>query len=155
MERTDLDRFSVPPAPLVVVLGGREFALAIQRKGQTAQFRKKLRACLGTVDGLVSTLQALIAAADEDRDVPLSELPVEQIVNAVLGFLGDGANELLDLVYGYDTALEAERGWIDANAYDAEFCEALVAIVKVVFGPFLHVLLPGMKTATTPATTAE
>ena len=93
-------------------------------------------------------LSAAAAALDPHTEVPLSELPVAKIAETVIGFLGEGADKLLNLVYGYDPALEAERDWIEENAYDTEVCAALVALLKVVYGPFLTVLLPGMKGAT-------
>lgn len=145
MERTDFERFSEPPVPLRVVLGGREFALAIQAKGRTAQFRKKLRGCLGDVEELGALLRGVTAAVDPGQVVQLGELPLERIAGIVLHFLGDGANAVLDLIYEYDPALASEREWIEEHAYDSEVCTALVEVVKVVFGPFLRVLLPGVQ----------
>lgn len=147
-ERTDLERFSEPPAPLVVVLGGEERLIRIQRKGRTAQFRKKLRACLGEVEQLGTVLQAALAAVDDKSVVSLTELPVKEILEAVLGFLGEGADEILNLIYEYDPALAESREWIEENAYDAEICAALVEVVKVVYGPFLSTLLSGVNQAT-------
>jgi hypothetical protein len=106
-------------------------------------------ASLGSIEELGAALSGLAAAADPDVVVPISALPVQQIVGAVLGFMGEGSATLLNLIYEYDPALADERDWIEENAYEQEVCVALLALVKVVYGPFLDVLLSGMKTIAT------
>lgn len=155
MDRTDLDRFSVPPMGVAVLLGGREFNITPQPKGRTMQFRKKLREALGDVSDLASVVQAAVAAVDDSVEVSVASLPLVQIMSVVIGFLDEGAERILNLIYEYEPTVAAEREWIEENAYDTEVCAALAEVVKLVYGPFLGVLAPAIKKATGGASEKE
>lgn len=143
MDRTDADRFAEPPTPITARLGGKEFSLAIQRKGKTAAFRRKLAAALGTSERLTSIVNTMAMAADS-AEHSMADLPLLDIGQFIHEFITHGANDLLDLIYEYDPALAEHREWIDENAFDDECIDVLIDIIKVVFGPFLQRLTQGM-----------
>lgn len=143
MERTDTDRFANPPTPILANLGGKEYQIAIQKKGNTAAFRKKLSEALGASDKLSKIADAMAMAADS-QEHSITDLPLLDIGQFIHGFITHGANDLLDLIFEYDPALAEHRDEINANAYDEECIDLLIDIIKVVFGPFLQRLTKGM-----------
>jgi len=147
MERTDADRFAIPPRPLAVTLGGRAFEIAIQKHGQTAAWRSQLEGLLPSVQELQALLTTVAAAVGEE-EVQLGALPLDRLAALAHGLLVRGANELLGLVFAYDPDFSREnKSWIEANVYEEELIGVLVELFRVVYGPFLGPLTKGIKTA--------
>ncbi len=138
-ERTEAD--VLERAPVKVTLGGREYELW-PRKGRkhTRRLREKLGGMLAQVDNLGD----LIGMVVEKKVNKLDGEVLASIVPLIQKFIGPGMDELLDIVYDYCPAIEADRDFLegdedpDAGATDAEFFVALASIIGMTFGPFVQ-----------------
>jgi hypothetical protein len=119
-----------------VVLGGRTFKIEPLPLGASRAWRARFQ----------EPFSQLTAALQAAPNVALSDLAgvagLLQVAKDVLIGSMELAHEML---FAYAPNLAAERGWIEAHAYDDEALRALVEVLKLAypFGCLLQALTPG------------
>lgn len=127
--------------PVVVRLGGAEYPVPPQPRRWTRRFRKAAAERLGAIESWVG----LLAGG------AVGNLAVSEAIPLLRRFVAEDADGLLDLIYEYSPELEAAREAIEDTATDEECLSAVIAIVQVVFGPFLSGLAGRVTALTSPS----
>ncbi|MEI8164809.1 MAG: hypothetical protein WCG26_00460 [Chloroflexales bacterium] len=112
------------PRTLTLTLAERDYAVPVAAIKQTRAWRAQLKAPLDDLLALVSTNLTVELAA-------LSDLI--GLADKFLPVLMDAPETLFNLLVAYAPLLEAEREFLEANAYDDEVVTAFLAVLKVVF----------------------
>lgn len=118
-----------------VTLGEREFLIHELPTKPAELWRKRLGEELQPVMTLIQQIPALIKDADSLADIKVSGELLEIITEPVKSLAFESLPAVRELVITYSRTLEAEREWLEANAYDSEFVEALVECLKLAY-PF-------------------
>ena len=120
-----------------VVLGEKEFQIRELPTKPAEAWRKRLG---DELQPIMNVLQQIPAMLKDGKVGGLAEMEIsEQLLQAILEPVKvlaiDSLSTARELVITYSPVLEAERAWLEANACDSEFVEALVECIKLAF-PF-------------------
>jgi len=123
-------------------LGDRTFTIIEKPTGQQMIWRKRLResSVMGvfeSLDGLVADLVAMVASIPEGgtlADIDLAKaLGVARVLPTMVKALSNSVDDVIALLYAYDSKLAAQRKWIEANAYDEELILLFLEVLKIAF----------------------
>lgn len=127
---------------VTITLGGKQYSIKEKPMGQNSAWRKKLRESrvmrlFESLDGVVSQIMSLIeevALGKKIADLDMAKtIGVARFLPTIVDGLANSIDEIVELLFDYDAKLQAERKWIEANAYDAEAVAAFVEVLKLTF----------------------
>lgn len=110
----------------------RQYPIVPAKRTNARQFRAAIIPIRPTITRLINV--ALAAASKPgDRDMQLAEA-LDILFVALEGDL----DRAMDMIYIYCPKLAADKEWIEDNGDDEQFANALLAVVKVSYGPFVR-----------------
>ncbi len=120
------------PQPVTVNIAGQDYEIEpLTIRGNRAwreKFSQPLQQLLGATRQMVDVFQS--------QQFELRDLPGLGVFVAVLGQVLLGAPDLvLDMLFAYSPALQADRERIEASAYDDEAMQAFLRILRLAY-PF-------------------
>lgn len=130
------------PKQVQVTLGGRQYAIKEKPSGQNQAWRAKLRATsvmrvFESMDSFVTDLMTTVSSVPEGgklSDIDLGKaLGVTRALPVMVTGLANSIDDVKELLFDYDTKLQTDRKWLDANAYDEEYILAFLEVLKLTF----------------------
>ena len=108
---------------LTLLLGDRTYTVPVAPIKRAAAWRKRLQGPLNEVLSLLTVDLAALSGVQE----------LTALMQKFYPLLVSMPETLLDLIYAYAPALEADREVLDETVLDAEVIEAFIVIVRVAF----------------------
>jgi len=127
--RTEAQVFS--REPIKVTLGDRQFTIRPQAVRQGRKFRQAFAKATESLDEM---MVLAVAAADETGQVNMKHADAVRIMRMTVTSSYD---DLLDCLYEYDPSLKQHKDYIEQHATDEQVLDGVVAITRLVSGPFL------------------
>lgn len=130
------------PKQVTVTLGGREYTFHRKPYGVHLRARERIKSSsvyrvLESLDDFTRVFQAIVKSIPKDgswRDIDFGQaLGLMQIAPATIDALLNSVEEIVELLFEYEPKLKTERKWLEEHAYDEEFVNAFVAILKMLF----------------------
>lgn len=149
------------PKQITVFLGGREYTIKEKPTGAQSEWRKQLRATsvmliFESFNGFVTDLIDIANSIPDGKgwkDIDFGKaIGVARVLPAVVNGLANSVDDIKELIFAYEPKLRTERKWLEENAYDSEFTEAFLGMLKLTF-PIMGVLekVSGFKAPQTPS----
>jgi len=142
------------PKTAQIALAGRPYVLTEKHSGPATAWRNHLNASqtMRIFQSLDEAVVQLVGVLDQmtdnegkmkkmsEVDVNVSDIiGIGSTLPVVVNGLSHSIDEIKDMLFDFSPELQADREWIDQNAYDSEIVVAFVEVLKLCF-PFLAVL---------------
>lgn len=131
------------PKQSKVTLGGREYVVSEKYSGITELWRKRLRE--SSVYTTFQSLDDVIALVFQIADEGFGNLDgarvgiLARILPAIVDSLANSMDEIKALVFDYSPEIAKDKEWLGEHAYDSEYTDVFVEVLKLNF-PILGVL---------------
>jgi hypothetical protein len=110
----------------------RDFDIVQLPTRLNTKWKEKFKEPLGDILGLVDDLRDKFGAGFELNNVDDLIFLKDVVLNSVvLDYAIGGFDIILDMVISYSPALEADRDWIEENAYDEQVVTALTEELRL------------------------
>jgi hypothetical protein len=130
------------PKTSMVHLGGREYVLTEKVMGVSRKWREQLRQSSvmhifqsldEALNDLVNAVNAMGDEANEGRISFAGGIHLATIAPALVRGLTNSIDDIIALLFDYAPELEADREWIEENAYNEEVIAAFIEVLKLNF----------------------
>ena len=129
--RTDVEIHS--RLPEVITMGGVEYAIKPQPIRAAMVASQKLADLLSDLDDLFGVLVAAASSGETDWQT----LPLDDAFDSVVSLLSTGFPKIVEILCDYVPEIANDRDRIEETAMPEELIPALIAVIKLIYGPFV------------------
>lgn len=129
------------PREISYTLGGRAYTSKDKPFGEKMKWRKRLEESrvVRIFKSIDAAMIQIVKVGDNINENGWNNVDLNQVIGVaqVLPVLVDGllnsVDEIIELLFAYDGKLQADRKWLEANAYDEEVIDAFIEVLKLHF----------------------
>jgi len=108
-----------------VEIGGKTYTIHEAKRKANAKWRQRFQAEFVDIAALIESLPG----------AELTPETVSTIIRQIVDKVGGSVDTLAELVFSYSPELEADREFVEEEAYDSEIMAAFTAVLKLAY-PF-------------------